>query len=253
MSEDRIDRLNILTQMRVAEQTITAADLTVEGELRLQVGKPDPSQKSAIQLLLEDGLQLKGISMWHGDVELVGADLAGTFLIAAGEGNGALLISESTDVLTPARRLSAVPYGSSVGVDQRQILFRYDVAASRWLIPNWPAATETFGCQPCSLIVGSESVARYYGPPATIVEVTGIVNSGIVLSASSTLTPRINATPVVNGGVTFSGSVSVGDFDTATPTADNVLATGDFIHVDQSGTNATVGTATLYLQLAVGA
>ena len=91
--------------------------------------------------------------------------------------------------------------------------------------------------------------ALYYGPTGTVTEIAGVVNGSIAMIASATLTVAINATPITDGALVFNSNYSAGDKVTATPTADNVLADRDEIHVTQSGLNLVAGTATLYLRV----
>lgn len=100
-----------------------------------------------------------------------------------------------------------------------------------------------------SVVDLSRRAHLYYGPSATIEEITGVVNTSIAMISSSTLTVSLNATQVTDGAVVFNANYSPGDTEAATPTADNVVQDEDMIHVAQSGLNALAGTATLYLKL----
>lgn len=66
------------------------------------------------------------------------------------------------------------------------------------------------------------------------------VLEGTIATADAVLTPTINATAITDGAITVANGSVAGDIDSATPSALNVLAAGDYISIatDGGSTNA---------------
>jgi len=85
----------------------------------------------------------------------------------------------------------------------------------------------------------------------TITKIYSVIN-GAIATANCILTPKIAGVPVTNGAITvaFSGSAA-GDVDSSTPSAANVISTGEAIEIETDGasTNAVEVVLTIEITL----
>lgn len=119
----------------------------------------------------------------------------------------------------------------NLGVDKYEVCFRADNLVA--------ADTEVFGFH-----------ATRAG---TITSVRTVLEGAALAAGDATLTGRIDAVLITDGVVTITQAASaVGDLDSATPSAANVVAAGDYVNFTVGGANTdTDATATIIVELTI--
>lgn len=97
-------------------------------------------------------------------------------------------------------------------------------------------------------LVGSNTYRVPCPVSGKVTRVMSVLN-GALTTGDATLTGKIGTTAITNGALTLTQSGSAaGDVDSATPTAANTVAEGDFLAVTVGGTNdAVVGATVTFL------
>lgn len=90
-----------------------------------------------------------------------------------------------------------------------------------------------------SIHIGDISTASDFGlvycPYAgTITEIKSVLSASISV-ADATVTTKINTTDITDGALTIAAGSGKGDIDTATPTAANTVAPGDYLEAITDG------------------
>lgn len=83
----------------------------------------------------------------------------------------------------------------------------------------------------------------------TITEIMSVID-GAISTADANITSRINGVAITNGGLTIANASSAaGDIDTATPTALNTVADGDYISIETDGASTGTVKATFVITI----
>lgn len=80
----------------------------------------------------------------------------------------------------------------------------------------------------------SDSGLVYCPYAGTITEIKSVLGAS-VSAADATVTTKINTTSITDGTLTIADGSGKGDIDTATPTAENVVAPGDYLEAITDG------------------
>lgn len=133
-SEKKVGEVRVVEALRLDAITVTAGDLTVEGVFVLDA----EVAAMAPRLLLENGLQLHGLSVRDGGADVTSSSEGWLLTIHAASGS-AMLVDESAQVIADPDDRFAIKGGTNglISVDERPVQVIYNGAAGRWWAPDW--------------------------------------------------------------------------------------------------------------------